>query len=412
MIEKKLMSDMAYNTWGIFVYFFCQWVTTVIVVRLSGYNAAGIFALTISFANMFGFIGTFGVRGFQVSDVREDYSNGDYFGSRIITTAISLVPFAVLLIVRKYDAELTACCLAYMSFKCLEGFGDVNYGVMQRLKQYDWIAVSMTIKGIITLVAFILPLALGFGLLPAIICMSAAYLLSLLLYDAFKLRDSHIFKPSFANIWPLLIACFPLMLSALTSSIMMYLPRDTIGNALGSTALGYYSSISTVVVVFSTLAASVWGAITPRISIMIINRNIDKLKKILMKIASILLITSVVILLLGKIFAPFAFELLFGYEILKYMYLLIPVLINAILLMCISFFDSVFIPLKRRRELFICNFIGLVICLVAVKPLTDKYGILGANNSMILGFSVRLIFLIILTIIYLKRLEVKNYDAN
>lgn len=412
MIEKRLMSDMAHNTWAVFVYFFFQWVTTLVVVRLSGYDDAGLFSLTISFVNMFSFIGLFGVRGFQVCDVREDYSNGDYIGSRIATTLLSNILFAFFLVVRNYDAALTANCLAYMAFKSLEGFGDVIFGVMQRLKRYDWIAVSMTIKGVFTLIAFILPLMLGAGMLVSILCMAVAYLLSLLLYDAFKLRNSGIFKPSFKKLSLILGACFPLMLSALISAIMMYVPREAIGNALGSKALGYYGSISMVLVIFSTLAASVWGAISPRISAMILSRDIKSLKNDFSKITVILIITSVVILILGRILGPLAFRLLFGKEILGYMFLVIPVLINAILLMCISFFDRVFIPLNRRKELFLCNAAGLAACLISVTPLTSRYGMTGANCSMILGFSVRLASLIVLTIKYLNRLEVISYDPD
>ena len=40
--EKSVQQNMIYNTVGSLVYYFCQWVMTVLIVRMSGFDDAGI----------------------------------------------------------------------------------------------------------------------------------------------------------------------------------------------------------------------------------------------------------------------------------------------------------------------------------------------------------------------------------
>ena len=49
MNEAKTSKNVIYNTIGTFFYFFCQWLTTILVVRISGYEDAGILSIVISF---------------------------------------------------------------------------------------------------------------------------------------------------------------------------------------------------------------------------------------------------------------------------------------------------------------------------------------------------------------------------
>ena len=66
---------MLYNSVGFIVYLFCQWLITIVVVRLSNYEDAGILSLAMSINNILYAISTFGLRNYQVSDIENKYSN-------------------------------------------------------------------------------------------------------------------------------------------------------------------------------------------------------------------------------------------------------------------------------------------------------------------------------------------------
>ena len=74
--EVSVKKNILWNSIGTFVMFFCQWLMMVLVVRLSGYADSGILSLSISCGNVFLIIAAFGVKTYQVSDVKENTRQG------------------------------------------------------------------------------------------------------------------------------------------------------------------------------------------------------------------------------------------------------------------------------------------------------------------------------------------------
>ena len=94
--EKSVQQNMIYNTVGSLVYYFCQWVMTVLIVRMSGFEDAGILSLAMSVTAAPAIVGLFNIRSYQVSDLKGQYSDSVYIRSRVYTNLIS---FAVCLFV-------------------------------------------------------------------------------------------------------------------------------------------------------------------------------------------------------------------------------------------------------------------------------------------------------------------------
>ncbi len=405
MVKKRsdLLSNIGVYTVGIFAYYFLQWYTTVAIVRFSGYSDAGILSIVISFCNIFGFIALFGLRNYQICDVEEHYSNGEYFSSRLLTVGLSLLCFTAVLLQRNYDPQTALCCIAYMVFKTLEAFSDVFFGVMQRRNRYSQIAVSYLLKGLLPTAAFVLLLVLKKGLLFAILGMTAAYLIVVLTYDVYKLKGTQTFRFKFNRIVPLLKACFPLMLCIVFSAVMVYAPKEAVNRALGMEAAGYFGTISILIVVFSTLATSVWGVVIPRISGLFIERRKRDFQRLIKYLVFGYILLSIAVLTLGNLFGPWALSLIYGKQILNYIRLLTPVLINSMLLMGVSFFDGLFTALNKRFSLLICNLAGLLVCILLVQPWTQSSGMDGANYAMMMGYGARLILLIFLSFVYVRQ---------
>ena len=93
MEENKLSlkKNMLYNTIGTSIYLGLQWLITILVVRASGYEDAGILSLAMSISNTIYAISSFGMRGYQSSDIKEEFDNYTYVLSRIITCLIGII---------------------------------------------------------------------------------------------------------------------------------------------------------------------------------------------------------------------------------------------------------------------------------------------------------------------------------
>lgn len=397
-MKKRLdpmVREMVLNTWATFVYFFSQWLLTILVTRISGYENAGIFTLAVSFSNIFGYIGKFGVRSAQVGDVGYKYSDGQYFTARVLTSAASILPFAIALVLCGYHAELSACCIAMMCYKLLEGFDDMIIGSLQRMHRYEWIAVSYTLKAVGTLAVFAGLNLAGVPLVWCIWAMALAYLCVVLFYDAVRVGKHGFFQWSAKSVRTLLWQCLPLMIMTILDALLVYLPRNAVEQIYGSEELGYYGSVSIIVVVLSTLAGAVWGSVLTKYSELIQNRSWKEFRSLTVTVTAILAVFGAVVMGVGYLIGPFFFRILFGEEILSHMDLLLPVLANALFLLYNSFFTCIFVPLNRRGVLMATDAAAVVVCLLSANPLTVRLGTVGASVSLMIALAVRFILLVV-----------------
>ena len=95
MDNKKVSKGVLWNTIGTIYYYFCQWIITILIVRLTDYSLAGYLSLAITVTNSFYAIAQFGMRQYQVSDIQGKYDDSIYIGSRYLTI---FVAFAACLI--------------------------------------------------------------------------------------------------------------------------------------------------------------------------------------------------------------------------------------------------------------------------------------------------------------------------
>ena len=102
---KRLATDIpaTYSMPVSYTHLACQWLITILVVRLSsGYEAAGTLSLAMSVYNIFAPFAIYRMYTYQVSDVKRENTVGEYFAFRIITSSAALV-----------------CCLVYAALRCV-----------------------------------------------------------------------------------------------------------------------------------------------------------------------------------------------------------------------------------------------------------------------------------------------------
>ena len=86
---KSTLLNILYNSFGTIFYYGCQWLTTLLVVSLSGFEDGGNYSLAMTFTAAFGILALFNTRQYQVSDVRGEYSDKTYVRSRVVAMAIA-----------------------------------------------------------------------------------------------------------------------------------------------------------------------------------------------------------------------------------------------------------------------------------------------------------------------------------
>lgn len=386
--NNSLIENVVYNTYGTFFYFFCQWLLTVLVVRISGYHDAGILSLIISTTNLFYCIAVFGVRNYQVSDIEHRYTDSHYLTMRILTVTFTLILFFISLWFYGFDRETLLCSIVYIFYKCGEAFSDVLFGSYQRYSCYKDIAISYTLKGISTLVLFIAVLSITQSLVLTLISNVIVYYLVLCLYDRPRLKRKYKFEFIKFDYICLLKICFPLMLYSCMVPYLNFITRFIIENKFGIEILGYYSSVTMVLSVMSTLMNSVFVSVIPKLSALYISKEKEQLFKIINGLLLVIVLIAIIAVICARFMGDIIFSLVFGKSILKYMYLLVPTIIASIVLTITSFLSSTLISFKDTKSMILCNLSGVVVCTLSLSFFVNQFALEGTLYCMTVSLAI------------------------
>ena len=247
-----------------------------------------------------------------------------------------------------------------MIFKVFEGYTDVIFGIWQNHDGYIEILVSYIGKGILTIAGFCIGLYL-FNLPIAIAIQALLYFLFIALYDGNQIKKLvNDFEVKTNQSKKMLIPCVPLMIYGLIVPYLNFLSRYVVELKFGTEILGYYSSITMVFTVMSTLMGSIFVTVLPKIAYLYQTGNYKELNKFILLANLGIVGFGVLCVGLGIVLGNFVFSILFGKQILDYMYLLTPTIIASIILSLVSLTSSIMISFRKNHLMLMINIIGVV----------------------------------------------------
>lgn len=397
-MASQTLPNTVRNTAGTVLYYFCQWLTTVLVVRIAGYDASGIFTLVISYANIFGFISLYNLRNYQLSDVTHRFQPAQYTAAYSGSSLAALVLFFAVLPFWGFDRYTILCSIAYMLFKFCETAMHYTFTYYQLQNKYGRILLSFCLKSFLPLAGFVAILYAGLGLLWAILMMTAVFLLTILVYDVPRMKGTGIRSFSTRGVFTILKESFPLMLSTLALPYMLFFMRHAIEALYGTETLGYFNAVNMVTVIMNTLAGSVWFVIMPSLSRYYVSREYGRLKKqVIATVGATLLITAALVPV-GQWIGGWVFSLIFGIEILPHMYLLPMTIVSSGFLTVATFLSTVLIAIRKRVSMLFSMLAGVLLLTALAFPLSRAYGSIGALYAFTAAVTLEIIPMLILVL--------------
>ncbi len=169
---------------GNVVYAACQWGMVVVLAKLGTPQLVGEFALALAITAPIVIGAGLSLRSVQVTDAASEYPFGDYLLVRLLTTAAAGGVIVGIVWFSDYGWHTAAIILVVGLAKAFESISDIFYGLLQQHERMDRIALSMMIKGPLSLVALGTAIYLSGDLLLGVCGLAAAWLLLLVVYDA------------------------------------------------------------------------------------------------------------------------------------------------------------------------------------------------------------------------------------
>lgn len=181
-LERK---NMTWNMVGSFLYAFASMVLTMAVVQLVGDEQGGIFTFAFTtFGQQMFMVAYFGIRPYQITDVENKYSFGDYLHLRIATSLGALVIGIGYILLQGYAPAKAWVVFLMVCYKVIDGFADVYEAEFQRSGRLYLTGKSNTFRTMLSVGSFFLALFVTRNLVLASAVAVGAQIAGVLLFDA------------------------------------------------------------------------------------------------------------------------------------------------------------------------------------------------------------------------------------
>ncbi|MCH1982178.1 hypothetical protein MCG98_06315 [Ruminococcus sp. OA3] len=222
-----------------------SFVMSLGVSNILGAAAAGIFAIAMSIGNQLVTIGYYNMRTFQVSDVLEKYSFGDYCVSRLITTAAMAAAGVIWISAGGYRGEKMAAIALMIGFKMCESVSDLLEGRYQQKNRYDVSCRAVFVKTALYLAGFAAVMLVTRNLLLSVAALGIVYLISVVVIDGTLISAFGGLKLHFS--WEkqksLMISCLPLFVNSFLTAYVIHASKYAIDRYYSNEYLGMFNTL-------------------------------------------------------------------------------------------------------------------------------------------------------------------------
>lgn len=332
--NSEAVNSMYYTIGGM-VYYFLIWILSVLIVRISGYEAAGIFAVCMSITSSPAVVALYNMRSFQVSDIHGEYSNKTYINTRFLCAVASMIFCLVLILIYGYDLHKASIILAYMIVKVCEGIADAYYGIEQMWGRMDLSGISYCVRGFACCVAFTITLILTDDMFISMLVMAIASLCCVFGVDGTMRRKyeyqyqpwqkGHVGKSGLK----LLAICTPLCIVGVLNNFTYTVPKIYLESFHGSEIMGFYSSVASPTVVVQLIAQTLFFPQIPELTKLYEDKDRKGYVIKLLRFFALSLILLVIAVAGAYFLGEYVLVFLYGEEIRPYTYLFVSVIIAS-----------------------------------------------------------------------------------
>ncbi len=284
---------------------FISMIMIMIGTRAGEVDRSSYVAIGFASANLLMTVGKFGMRSFQVTDVREEYAFNNYLLSRWFTVSLMFLLCcgycAVKTVGGSYSLEKVIVVFSIMMFKLIESFEDVYHGRLQQKGRLDIASKIWAIRNVFFCLMFLVFELLLHNLIIAVFasfvinCFLALFL-NHIPYGKYDNTDG---KGDFQKTKELLINNLPVAFAAFLLMYLSNAPKYTVDAVIPDEEQTSFNIIFFVIYVVVLMSNFVFNPLLGKLAGMW-NRNE---KKKLLKLVFALVFAIALIIGMGEIFA-------------------------------------------------------------------------------------------------------------
>jgi len=283
----------------------------VVLAKLGSPEMLGRFALALAVTAPVFMFTNLQLRAVEATDMAHQFAFADYMGLRTLSTALALLVIVGLAAWSRYPVWIAAVIVIVGCAKGAESISDAVYGLVQRHERMDLIARSMVLKGLISLAAFALTIALTRSLLMGAAALAIAWSLVLVTYD-FSLAQRfagaspapegrHPSLPRFSRdtLVRLTRLSIPLGVTMMLISLNVNVPRYFIEHYAGPRALGFFAAIAYLMVAGNLVTNAIAQSATPKLASRHASGDVRAFRALLVRLCAVAAVPGIAGLLVA-----------------------------------------------------------------------------------------------------------------
>ena len=405
----------------------------IIVTRVCGLEAAGLYSIAFATGNLFMYLGNYGVRNYQVSDVDEKFPFRSYILHRLLTVALMLLAAAVYctysLLRGAYSPAKTMTVAAMCLLKAIDCLEEVLEGRLHQRGRLDLAGKMMTVRLLISIGGMLAVLVATRNLLTAtnaaiilaaaaVILMAAACRRTLLPLQpapelvadvgnagaapgaAAKNRGaatspaaasaavSAARRGALRDAAVLMRVCFPVCAANFLSFYLINAPKYAIDAAMNETAQAQYNFIAMPVFVIQLLGMFVYQPVLVRMTLSWNRADKKGFLRDFLRITAGLLIIAALCLGGAYVLGIPVLSALYATDLSALKPELLLILAGGVFLAMNGFYSAVLTLMREQNRIPFMYLAGAVLSLILTPRFVGISGIMGAVISFVLIMAI------------------------
>ena len=399
--QKK---DYIWNSIGSFLQSAISPILLIVITRLNGVGDSGLFSFAMSLSVVFWAISLWGGRTYQVSDVKKEFSSGDYIVVRFISSLIVAVFSISFCILSGYDLIKTELIMTLVLFKILESIADSMYGVLQIHNRLYIVGISLTMKSVFGFMLFTLVDILTKNIIYGALSIFIVNIVVVIFYDIPWMKHVEsvgLTKKNIMQAGKIMKKTAEVFVVVFLTMFSLNIPRYFL-DKYHYDQIGYFGIMAMPITLLTLFISFVLQPNVVNLSELLKKKKIKEFTKIVSKIDFITFTLGILFVVSSYLIGVWALNTVFGIDINNFRIDLTIMVIGAVANAFVSIYVNLLIILRRFKGQFYTLLVTNILAVILSIYLIDRLAMLG---SVLVFMTISFLQAIILLFIYKRSLK-------
>lgn len=411
--EKNIMRNSAvWNLISSVEYSLQSAILMMIITRMNGLFDAGIFMIAYTVTQMMATIGSYGMRSFQASDIKKEYSFSTYFTSRIVSVLTMVIICLTYSYMQGYDGVRMYIIIILCAYRLIEDIEDVFHGEMQKSMRLDVATKIVSVRiflatlvfGIVYLVTDNLIIA---SLSLTLTALVVAVFLNMLVRDKFSELSFEVTK---INVFKLLWVCLPICAGGFLYNYLVSAPKYAIDRNLSEEMQTIFNILFMPIFAINMLSSFIFKPLIVKMGIMWNENKKSDFVRSVIKQMGIIVVITIIIIVGGVLIGLDILGWLYKVELAEYRLMFSILILFGGFAAMVAFLVVVLTIIRQQKFIIVAYGVAVVVDLMIMDKLVIKYALWGAG--IVYGIAMGIVMAILLCVMIVTVLKGKGQEYD